>query len=160
MKETSRGAYLLAALISAAGVIIATRCRGAQLLMVDPHNLTQPPSFCQYADGACDQCFTGVQNARTLFLYPSEPQTIASTIAAASAKLHHSGPVNSITWRDIHTAGQIIFCEICKASRFAQYVIADVTTLNFNLMFEDRLCSGPGSARHPRPRHDHLFRSP
>ena len=128
--------------------------------MVDPHNLTQPPSFCQYADGACDQCFTGVQNVRTLFLYPSEPQTIASTIAAASAKLHHSGPVNSITWRDIHTAGQIIFCEICKASRFAQYVIADVTTLNFNESPQMRVGSGGASSMPPQQRNSIEINAP
>ena len=104
--------------------------------MAELHQIKQPPSFCQYADGPCDQSFAGTQEVRTLFLYPSEPKIIASTIEAASAKLHQSAPVDSITWRDLHTAGQIIFCRICKASRFAECVVADVTTLNFNLMFE------------------------
>ena len=38
--------------------------------------------------------------------------------------------------RDFHTTGQIVFCAICKSCRFADVVVADVTTLNFNLMFE------------------------
>ncbi len=32
--------------------------------------------------------------------------------------------------------GRLVFCEICKAMRFASCVVADVTTLNFNLLFE------------------------
>ena len=108
------------------------------------HQIKRPPSFCQYADGPCDQSFDGTQEVRTLFLHPSEPEIIASTIQAASAKLHQSAPVGSITWRDLHTTGQIIFCEICKASRFAECIVADVTTLNFNLMFEIGFALGLG----------------
>jgi len=33
-------------------------------------------------------------------------------------------------------SGQIILCEVCKSLRFTQLVVADVTTLNFNLLFE------------------------
>jgi hypothetical protein len=40
------------------------------------------------------------------------------------------------TWRDLRVEGQVIFCEIDKAIRFADSVIVDVTTLNFNLLFE------------------------
>ena len=112
--------------------------------MAELHQIKQPPSFCQYADGPCDQAFAGTQDVRTLFLYPSKPPNIASTIHAASAKLHQIAPVHSITWRDLHTTGQIIFCEICKASRFAECVVADVTTLNFNLMFEIGFALGLG----------------
>ena len=108
------------------------------------HTIKQPPSFCQYADGPCDQSFAGTQEVRTLFLYPSKPQMIASTIHAASERLRQSATVDSITWRDLHTAGQIVFCEICKASRFAECVVADVTTLNFNLMFEIGYALGLG----------------
>ena len=52
--------------------------------------------------------------------------------------------MGSITWRDLQTVGQIIFCEICKASRFAACIVADVTTLNFNLMFEIGFALGLG----------------
>ena len=41
-----------------------------------------------------------------------------------------------ITWKNLDVLGQIIFCEICKAIRYPDLVVADVTTLNFNLMFE------------------------
>ena len=110
----------------------------------EPNPIQQPPAFCQYADGPCDQSFAGTKEVRTLFLYPSYPPIIASTVEAASAKLRGSTPVGSITWRDLQTVGQIIFCEICKASRFATCIVADVTTLSFNLMFEIGFALGLG----------------
>jgi hypothetical protein len=32
--------------------------------------------------------------------------------------------------------GQLIFCQVCKAQRFTKVAVVDVTTMNFNLMFE------------------------
>ena len=62
---------------------------------------------------------------------------MAATIEAAVAVLNRSGGAGGwVTWRSFQTTGQIIFCSICKAMRFADYVVADVTTLNFNLLFE------------------------
>ena len=36
----------------------------------------------------------------------------------------------------MNVSGQLIFCEICKQLRSSSVVVADVTTLNFNLLFE------------------------
>jgi hypothetical protein len=49
-----------------------------------------------------------------------------------------------ITWKNLEVPGQIIFCEICKAMRYTDFVVADVTTLNFNLMFEIGFAVGLG----------------
>ena len=49
-----------------------------------------------------------------------------------------------ITWKNLDVPGQIIFCEICKAMRHTDLVVADVTTLNFNLMFEIGFAIGLG----------------
>jgi hypothetical protein len=40
------------------------------------------------------------------------------------------------SWKHLGITGQIIFCEICKVLCFTDLVIADVTTLNFNLLLE------------------------
>ena len=107
----------------------------------------QPPTFCQYADGECDQSFANQPHRTGIFLYPSDPPQIADTVEAAAKKLRKRFPEQTwLTWRDFQTAGQIIFCAICKSCRFAQYVIADVTTLNFNLMFEIGFSLGLGVA--------------
>lgn len=107
--------------------------------------LTQPPPFCEYSSGQCDQSFESVARSSGLFLYPSEPIVIASTIEEAVAQLGpRSGGKRWITWKDLGISGQIIFCEICKAMRFTDFVVADVTTLNFNLLFEIGFAIGLG----------------
>lgn len=94
------------------------------------------PTFCQYADGACDQVFPGVVPAHGVALYPSEPSTIASTVERAVQILRDRSGKTWRTWKDFNQAGQIIFCSICKNCRFSEVVVADVTTFNFNVLFE------------------------
>jgi len=40
--------------------------------------------------------------------------------------------------------GQVIFCEICKSFRNSAAVVCDVTTLNFNVLFELGFAIGLG----------------
>ena len=70
---------------------------------------------------------------------------IAATIESAKQKLEvTSGGRTWKSWRQLPIIGRMIFCEVCKASRFATAVVADVTTLNFNLLFEIGFCIGLG----------------
>jgi len=104
-----------------------------------------PPAFCQYALGPCDQDFSTAIKSEGLFLFPSRPEPVASTIEAAVAHLSKvAGERKWNSWKNLDIAGQIIFCEICKAIRFARLVIADVTTLNFNVLFEIGFALGLG----------------
>lgn len=110
-----------------------------------PDLLVLPPVFCEYAGGACDQSFDQVNRVDGLFLFPSDPEIIASTIEEAAQRLQAaSGSKRWATWKNLGTKGQIIFCEICKAVRFSKLVVADVTTLNFNLLFEIGFAIGLG----------------
>ena len=96
-----------------------------------------PPAYCEYAAGPCDQSFAGVEQVSATFLYPSRQTQIAATIEAAVRSLRTQAPDKTWrTWRDFEIRGQIIFCAICKSMRFSHCVVADVTTLNFNLLFE------------------------
>ncbi len=107
--------------------------------------LTQPPAFCEYAGGACDQTFDGAPQSEALFLYPNDPQIIAATIEEAASRLRLvAGGKHWRTWKDLGIVGRIIFCEVCKATRYAKYVVADLTTLNFNLLFEVGYAIGLG----------------
>jgi hypothetical protein len=104
---------------------------------LDAGGILVPPLYCQYAAGACDQVFTGTFAPDTFFLYASEPSAVALTIEAAVQAHNNSGsPATWKTWKALPIAGQMIFCEVCKAMRFSKTLVADVTTLNFNLMFE------------------------
>ena len=105
--------------------------------MIDFQILRTPPKYCHYADGPCDQDFLNIGESTGVFLYPALPENQAHTIESAVEHLNLQQP-NSLwtTWREFQTTGQIIFCSICRHMRFSGTIIADVTTLNFNLMFE------------------------
>lgn len=111
--------------------------------------LQVPPAFCAYASGPCDQDFSALSQSRGLFLFASKPKPIAATIAAAADLLTQRTGDQWATWRDMDVPGRMIFCEICKAIRGASAVYADVTTLNFNLMFEIGFAIGLGRAVRP-----------
>lgn len=99
--------------------------------------LHTPPDHCEYAAGPCDQTFSGAFAPDAFFLYGSDPIAVAGTIELA-VKVHNdeNGSARWETWKALPIAGQLVFCEICKAMRFSKILVADVTTLNFNLMFE------------------------
>ncbi len=102
-----------------------------------------PPDFCQYTAEECDKDFGGIVSVDGLFLFPSQPKPIAATIDRAKEELEQSGGVWR-SWTNFDVAGQLIFCEICMGIRGAARVFADVTTLNFNLLFELGFCIGLG----------------
>jgi hypothetical protein len=96
-----------------------------------------PPAYCQYATGECDQNLVTTDQQNVFFAYPSEPTNIAATIEAASEVLKSTNHKwNWLPWKILPIPGQIIFCEICKSMRNSVAVVCDVTTLNFNVLFE------------------------
>jgi hypothetical protein len=104
-----------------------------------------PPSYCQYAEGPCDQTFADLTQGGTFFVYPSMPSQIAATISSAVQEQRRRQPnTNWHTWTDLRIGGKIIFTEICKSMRFSSSVVADVTTLNFNVLFEIGFTIGLG----------------
>jgi hypothetical protein len=104
-----------------------------------------PPTFCEYAAGPCDSDFSDQKSSDGLLLYPSEPELFASSIETCIPKLKAmTQGTQWLSWKDLGVSGQIIFCKICKAMRFTNLVVADVTTLNFNLLFEIGFALGLG----------------
>lgn len=101
------------------------------------------PSYCEYASGQCEHDMPEGVTTDALFLYPSEPAEIAVAVEAAAAKLTGTGS-RTRTWKHLKIGGQTIYCEIDKAMRSARTIVADVTTLNFNLMFEVGYAIGLG----------------
>ena len=102
-----------------------------------PSSSAEQPEFCQYAGGRCEENLGDTGSGCAVVLYPSSPQQIARTIETAIDLLDGvASGQRWITWKRFGIAGQVIFCSICKAMRGARLVVADVTTLNFNLLFE------------------------
>jgi len=107
--------------------------------------ITEPPKFCEYAGGACDQTFDNPIISDGFFVFSNDPENIASTIEESITKLKSTTKGKHwVSWKDLDISGHIIFCKICKALRFTKLVIADVTTLNFNLLFEIGYAIGLG----------------
>ena len=100
--------------------------------------------YCQYAQSICDQTYVDSGHIERFFIYGSTPPNIAQTIRntiAVSAR-----QPDWLSWEDLPIAGHIIFCKICQAIRKADLVVADISTLNFNVLFEMGYCIGLGKA--------------
>ena len=110
-------------------------------------NLSISPQYCQYTSGSSDQLFENGEKDSVFFLYPSDPKIIAQQVEAANGKLQRQqGKIISSSWNEMDVPGQIIFCEICKKIRSSTLIVADITTLNFNLLYEIGFCIGLGQA--------------
>ncbi len=104
-----------------------------------------PPPYCEYAGGPCDQNFEGLKITDGFVVYPSEPTFIADAIETAVRRVSQTNSGQRwLTWRDLSIPGQIIFCRICQALRSTSRVVADVTTLNPNVLFEIGYALGLG----------------
>ncbi len=73
-------------------------------------SIIQPPDFCQYAGGACDQTFANLGSVTAFFLYPSQPEIIANTVAETIRQLQRvASGYNWLSWQELEITGQIIF---------------------------------------------------
>ena len=103
-----------------------------------------PPTYCHYSDGPCDQSFPPEKPEQVFFIYPSEPRIIAGTIETAIKAVSSRSNYAGYGWKNLDIAGRMVFCEICKCMRSSACIVADVTTLNFNLLFEIGFALGLG----------------
>lgn len=125
--------------LQVASIIYSTQPAGVNLSTqtVFPLLPICPPDFCEYAGGACDQSWDGLQIRDGFAVYASEPGFIAEFIESAVRRVIQTQPPQQwLTWRELGISGQIIFCKICKALRSSRRIVADITTLNQNVMFE------------------------
>lgn len=93
--------------------------------------------FCEYKKGVCDDLDSFDIQSNGFFIYPSVPTILSQTVSAAVRDLQKHSKVGAWrTWEDLSTTGQIIFCQICGAINSSKSVVANITTLNFNVLFE------------------------
>lgn len=113
--------------------------------MPQDRSVMAPPEYCRYAAGQCDQHMPKDAQLEAFFIYPSDPTHLARTVSECVRQLReHSSPQSWKSWEDLNIGGQIIFCEICKAIRSAKMVVANITTTNFNVLFELGYAMGLG----------------
>ena len=101
---------------------------------------------CPYNQRPCGSVHTGeIAHADIFFAYPSQPDTRVETIQGAIERFRESNGVDSvIDWSELAIEGQVIFCAICEAIRNSSCVAADISGLNFNVLFEFGFAIGCG----------------
>lgn len=78
-------------------------------------------------------------------IYPGEPAQISQSIQAMISSLHTaSRNINVETWEECDIAGKLIIEGILDKIDNSDYVIADITRLNFNVIFEIGYAIGKG----------------
>lgn len=83
--------------------------------MPEVRDIVQPPKYCGYAGGPCDQNIKLSDMSDGLLLYPSKPEIIASTIEEFVSRFSETFAGQKWnTWKDLGVVGKITFCEIYK----------------------------------------------
>ena len=103
-------------------------------------------AHCPYNQRPCGMVHMGeIAHADIFFAYPSRPDTRVETIQGAIERFRESNGVDSvIDWSELVIEGQVIFCAICEAIRKSSCLVADISDLNFNVLFEFGFAIGCG----------------
>lgn len=70
------------------------------------------------------------------FGYPSKPSARVETLKAGIEKLSSRHSLVPVTWEELRTAGRYLIDPILKAIADSDVAAFDVTTINFNVLFE------------------------
>jgi hypothetical protein len=70
------------------------------------------------------------------FAYAASPPMIPSTIKAAIQGVNKTQATSIKSWEELRVSGKVIISEICAAIEQADFLCADVTGINPNVMFE------------------------
>ena len=111
-----------------------------------------PEPACPYQQIPCASVHAGdIEPLDMFFAYASEPQRRVDAIRGAIERIQGDSEVGCkiADWTDLPIEGNVIFCTICEAIRNARCVAADITGLNFNVLFELGFAIGAGRAIWP-----------
>jgi hypothetical protein len=104
---------------------------------MDLPDINQPPNYCPFINGPCGETFNDALLSDAFFIYPLQPQILANTILETIKQLQqHSSGSKWLSWQNLSVDGHIIFCKICQALRSSKLIVADITSANFNVLFE------------------------
>src|SRR5207248_2002757 len=76
--------------------------------------------------------------AKLFVAYPSDPADLKTTIerAKTEAQAGEAPGVEMVTWRRDDLGGQSVIAPIIEAITASEIVVADITSLNFNVTYE------------------------
>src|SRR6266851_7848497 len=76
--------------------------------------------------------------------FPSEPEQLGTAIQSAARQFAAGGPSKVETWRQLDIPGRFLSENILEKIDGADFVVADITRLNFNVTFEVGYAIGRG----------------
>ena len=77
-----------------------------------------------------------MENKTAFYVYSSEIEAVASCITKACRQVTDSSELNITTWNESEVSGQHIPTTILENIESAEFVIADITTLSLNVIYE------------------------
>ena len=103
--------------------------------------------YCPYQNELCSEVHSQNAAASSLFFaYASEPPRRGEAIQGAIERLRQeeSFGIRVSDWTELEIEGNIIFCTICEGIRNTGCLVADISGLNFNVLFEVGFAIGCG----------------
>jgi hypothetical protein len=81
----------------------------------------------------------------TFFAYPSRPPLVTETIEQSVANLREKSGITSVqSWRETDIAGRFVAEQVLNKIVDASAIVADITNLNFNVLYEVGFALGKG----------------
>jgi hypothetical protein len=74
--------------------------------------------------------------AKGFFAYPFQPAALAEVMRTAAERINQQAGLKLTVWESLRTGGKIIIDEICRTIDEADFLLADLTGVNPNVMFE------------------------
>ena len=75
-------------------------------------------------------------NKKIFIAYSDEPPTIGESVEEAVSQINESDIYTVTTWKNLSVAGHFIIEKICKGIEDSEIFICELTTLNYNVLFE------------------------
>lgn len=102
-------------------------------------------AYCSYIKKDCKNENTPSSKSDLFFAYPSFPSMRVESIQSAISVFRNEHPhLTVFDWKDLDIEGNIIFCKICECIKNTSCLVADITNLNFNVIFEFGYAIGSG----------------
>jgi hypothetical protein len=74
---------------------------------------------------------------RVFFAYPSMPDQLGATIVAAAGKINTPTSTFRVqTWPNLDIPGRVVIDNVTQEIDASEFILADITRLNFNVTFE------------------------
>ncbi len=103
--------------------------------------------LCPFSETSCSEVRKGqITETDLFFAYSVADSERVQCIQGAIERVRKDPEldVSIVDWTELDIEGGVIFCAICHAIRLTSCVVADITDLNFNVMFELGFAVGSG----------------